>query len=229
VRTGSRTRRRLTVFALVSATLCAALAGCAALSPKRKAADNHAQVAQTVIERHYGPWPLKYAVRAVVGNTPTSTITVRRMSGTTWSGSLVLAVTVHDSSEFGTDYTRCYAYRFDHFDRDGGDSVDGMSDCPSGPPLHLPHVPAEPFNEAGVQVLRQALDALPTPRTSARVQSVTARMFPVPASVTAGRNGGTISVEVLLDLDCVKAQVPVAGAGHAKADLIITGGPDCGS
>jgi hypothetical protein len=199
------------------------------VSPARKAADEHARVAQTVIERHYGPWPLKYAVQSVVGDVPTSTITARRFSGTTWHGQLVLAITVKGGGEFSTDYTRCYAYRFDHFQHHGGDSVSGMGECPSDEPMNLPRIPPEPFSETGVARLERRLDALPNPRTVARVRAVTARTFPPPATVTARPEGEGIGVLVLLETDCVKGDVPVAGPGRATLRVVISDSPDCGA
>ena len=140
----------------------------------------------------------------------------------------MLAITVNDGGTFATDYTRFYAYRFDHFRRNGGDSVTGMGDCSSERPVRLPAMPAESFTAAGVAKLRRTLDTLGRPRTAAEVRSITAQMFPLPAAVAAGRDGRVISVLTELDEACVKGLIPVTGAGHASLPLMLAG-PNCGA
>lgn len=212
---------------LAMLTVCLTLASCSALSPQRRRADQRAQEIQHAIEDHYGPWPLAYAVRPLLG--PLSGLHVLRVSGTTWHGNLTLSITDSNDGAFGTDYTRCYEYRFDHLDHHGGDQLIGMSKCPPARSIELPRPPAEPFGERGIATLNHRLDTLPTPRDVAQVRTLVAHTYPPPAVVNVGRDGSNIDVKAWLDLSCVYGHVATQGPGHASVHFVVTNLPECGS
>ncbi|MEO9240679.1 MAG: hypothetical protein ABI418_21620, partial [Jatrophihabitantaceae bacterium] len=122
---------------LAALLCCGLLAGCSvSVSNSARQANQHAEVAGTVMLRSIDPIPAEWAAYQVAGRVGDTTIEAMSATGTTWQGSVVLRITVTiPHTGFGQDETsiRCYSYGFQHRIEDY--QPHRLGHCPAGAAL----------------------------------------------------------------------------------------------
>lgn len=224
--------RRARRGVVAAVTACGLLGGvaCSSSPPKRpskRKADAHAVTAGVVMQRSGAGRPpvlLNDAAWQVVGTGSDDTIEALRATGTTWSGEVVLRITVQ-SSEYDLS-TTCYRYHFTHSVDDGKPLE--LAQCPSGTPVALSSPVPEPVVDTPARLTR--LTALLHRLTAAQladpasVRTLLPAIFPPPIVVAADRfPNGTLEVGARTFDTCVTAYV----TAHRQVTVHPGHGTDC--
>ena len=214
-------------------TVACAVTGCSAapVGGGKAEADavQRAQTAGIVMTRGGGyPVPVADAAYGVVGDLPEASIKALRADGTTWQGTVVLAIQVTTDPDSMTQDTfrGCFRYDFRHTLADS--TPHRVSSCPAAPVLSLrPPAPPPTVDAAAV---RRALTAL-TPGQRLRLpavrQAVQAAVGPAfavdvepPTPTAAYRPNILISIRSNPPLACLTAYITPHGSIKVSAPLL---------
>jgi len=151
---------------------------------------------------------LNDAAWQVVGTGSDDAIQAMLATGTTYSGEVILRITVQ-GSEFD-ESTTCYRYNFTHSMSD--DKPIKLGSCPSGAPVALKSPVPEPVVDTPARI--NQLTALLNRLTAAQladpssVQSLLRTIFPAPIGVYADRlANGTLQIGASTFDTCITAYV----------------------
>ena len=197
----------ITAIGLGGATACGIVE-----SSSQRSADKHALTAGEVMVRGIAPIPARDAAWYVVGRGTDDTIEALAASGTTYSGTVVLRITVVSSESDSS--TTCYRYTFTHSMNDI--HPDRLGGCPRTPALTLTTpAPLPDVTSADRLAKLTALLHRLTPAQLAdpsSVRSPLVSIFPPPISVATDRApDGTFEMEARTVQTCVYATVTTRG------------------
>lgn len=168
--------------------------------------------------------PATDAAWGVVGTGVDDTITALVATGTTYSGSVVLRISVYSSE--ADQSTTCYRYSFTHSGDDSRPTK--LASCPTGPALTLTTPAPEPVVDTTARL--NALTALlhhltPAQRDDpAAVRKALAAIFPPPIGVYADQTSdGTLEVGARTFDTCVAGYV----SPQMRVSVYPAHGADC--
>lgn len=200
---------------LVSApALALMVTGCGASGVADNRADGaveaHARTAGVVMHRGYGPVPAKYAAARVAGQVGDTTIDALEARGSTWSGLVVLRISVTDYSEnIGASHSeRCFEYRFQR--PQPSDQPKRLDHCPSRPALVLPDPTSLPrvdqHTRNAIDVALQALPSQDRDDPNSVRSALRTRLGPE-YQLEVSREAAGVALRVMSDDECITGTV----------------------